>query len=162
MGYSSNYSDFAKDLVGLSKTFNMRRHMHGDRVMGDEITDIAAAIIYERTRIHKLDPDLNPLPALKTSSIKRKVRKGFSPVLGVETGEMLEKAQIRGTSHTTDDTVALEYGLNPEAEDKAERFQEGRPGVQPERFFYDLGRDGEKAVWDYIDSVATEAGLEGS
>lgn len=160
MGYSSNFPDVAKSLVTLSKTFGMRRPMQGKKTLGEEIASLVATTIYERTAIQKRGPDDEPLAKLKVSTILRKMRRGYAPVLGIETGEMLAKAQMEGHVEVTDDTVSLEYGMTPEAEERAEWFQEGRGTIQEQRFFYDIGDDGKEKLGDYIDGVAEAARAE--
>lgn len=155
--FHSNFDEVRLALATLGQAFHMRRRVSASRRLGDEILDLVTAVVEERTRVQKLAPDGTPLPALKPATIRRKLRKGFPPELGVETGMMLDKGEIAGQSHVLDDEVVMRYGLGEDTRDKAEWFQEGRPGIQAERPFYELGDDGERAIDAYIDEVAEQA-----
>lgn len=157
MAFRSNFDDLKKSLDELGQAFAVDRMVSNSRRMGDELIDIVARVIEDRTRNRHLEPDGTPMAQLKHSTIKRKLRKGFPPVLGVETGMMLDFSEIRGKTHVKEDSIEMEYGLGIDTEDKAEWFQEGRSGAQEKRPFYELGEEGEKAVDDYIDEVAEAA-----
>lgn len=158
----TNYNEVNRALGVLGRTFAMQRRPKGSKRIGEEILELIAATIYERTAIQKVAPDGHPLAALLESSLKRKLRKHFPPVLGIETGAMLDKGEIQGDTEIEKDSASMEYGLGEWERQKAEWFQEGgdegnkRP-TQAERPFYDLGDDGMERLMDYIDEVAEQA-----
>lgn len=152
----TNYNEVNRALGVLGRTFAMQRRPKGSKRIGEEILELIAATIEERTRVQRVAPDGTPLAELKRSSLLRKLRKGFPPVLGVETGMMLDGGEIQGETEVESDSVSMEYGLGEHERDKAEWFQEGKDH-QVARPFYDLGDDGMERLMDYIDEVAEQA-----
>jgi hypothetical protein len=156
MPFRSNYREVAAAVSAVPELFNPRRRTGRGKRLGDEVADVVAMTIVERTRQQQLTPDRRVLARLKPATVRRKVRKGAPILIGVESGQMLDLEEVRGKVTIIRDAVAMEYGLGPEMEARAEFFQEGRPGVQESRPFYDLGRDGQRNVEAYVDEVAED------
>jgi hypothetical protein len=159
MGFRSNFPEVRRALLELGAAFDLRRRAPGRKGrLGEELIDLVAAHIEDRTRTHQLGPDGRPLRPLAPSTLARKRSRGFPPTIGVETGEMLDVGEIRGKTHVDNETVVMQYGLGEPATSKAEWFQEGDSSRRrPAREFYDLGEDGEAKVMEFVDEVAEQA-----
>lgn len=149
-GISSNRPAVARALFGLSQALNLRsRPAGGNRRLGEELVDAAAAAIRERSVTGQKDPDGNPWRRLSPRYLRRKLAEGYPATIGIRTGEMMDPEQVRGRVVVTASTASMTAGLDAETQQKDEWFQDGR---RP-RPFYDLGKEGQAAV----DLVITEA-----
>jgi hypothetical protein len=147
----SNLFEIRQNLNELGQCMNLRRRPKGSsRRVGDELLDIVAVAIEQRTRQRQQDPSGRTLAKLRPATIARKLRLGYPLTIGVETGEMLDLEQIRGEQVITADSATMTYGLDAETRAKADRFQEGNARQAP-REFYDVGREGERLVDAYVE-----------
>lgn len=143
----SNRSQVSRALHILANSLNLRnRSPLGNRRLGDELVDAAAAAIRERSVTKQADPSGNPWKRLSPRYLRRKLRQGYPATIGVRTGEMLDPEQVRGRTVVTANAAAMTAGLDAETQQKAEWFQEGGARNRPARPFYDLGREGEAAA----------------
>lgn len=158
MSWKSNFNSVEKSLINLGETFNLRRRRNGaQKRIGEEMADVASDVILARTIISQATPDGTPLAELRPSTIKRKIRIGAPLTIGVERWHMLTREEMTARVIVSANSMTMIYGLDPVMAERAEHFQEGRPGVQEARPFYDLGDDGMDAEMNYIDAVAEQA-----
>lgn len=148
---TSNLPEIRRNLNDLGQIMNLRRRPGGaQRRIGDEILDVVAVAIEVRTIKQQLDPSGAPLAPLKPRTIARKIRLGFPLKIGIETHRMLDLDEIRGDQIVTSSTASMTYGHEDEEKQKAEWFQDPSNPNQAPREFYDVGKDGEKLIDNYI------------
>ena len=156
---TSNKTNLFRAVFGLSQAMNLRRRFGAGSRLGDELIDAAAAAIEDRTANRQQGPDGRPLPRLRPRTIARKRARGLDTRILIETHEMLDFAQVRGKTVVTSNVAAMTAGLDTYTQFKVEQAEEGAPN-RPKRHFYDLGRDGEKAVDALLGEVTTRAILD--
>lgn len=153
----SNRIQVSKALLGLSSAFSLRRKVAGgNKRLGEELIDTAAAAIEDRSVNRQSDPSGNPWAALSPVTIRRKAAAGHDLRINIETFEMLAFEQIRGGISITEHEATMQAGLDPETRAKVQWAEEGGPN-RPARPFFDLGRDGEAAVDVLCEEVVTGA-----
>jgi hypothetical protein len=156
--FKSNFRAVAGAYSLLGDAFNPRSTPPGAaRPIGEDLADLVAGVLHERTAVRRLGPAGAPLARLKPATIKRKLRKGYPPVVGTETGAMLAFAELRGEVAVTEAGISMQYGREEFLRARAEYFQEGRAGVQARRDFYALGADGERAVDGFVEDLGEAA-----
>lgn len=144
----SNLGEIESCLSALARPVDFRK-----KRLGATILDALADRIQQRTVGEQTDPSGRPLAPLKASTLRRKRRKGYPDTIGVETGDMLQQSAVRGRQSVTDTQASMRFGLTEEQEAKATYFQEGKPGRQRARPFYDLDRRDEAALDGMIDGA---------
>lgn len=149
-------SVIAPVLRGLAGSLNLRR-----RRLGDQIADVIAAGVRERTLAEQKEPDGNPLQANRGQYGKRKRRRGMKIGVGLygdeEGGEMLEFEQVRGQVAMSDDSLVMTAGLDAEVQQKVDWFITGNPANnQPPRPYYEL----DDAILADVDDLCDEAILD--
>lgn len=154
---TSNLPEIRRVLAELGQILNFRRRLAGSgRRIGEEILDVIAVAIEERTIRRQQDPSGRPLARLRPRTVARKVRLGYPLTIGVERHEMLNLDEIRGDQVVTDKVASMTYGHEPSQRAKAEWFQDPSNPNQADRPFYDVGKDGEKLVDSYIEDEVIE------
>lgn len=154
---TSNLPEIRRSLAELGQILNLRRRPAGSgRRIGEEILDLVALVIEERTIGRQQDPMGRPLSPLRPRTLARKRRLGYPSTIGVEQHKMLDLNEIIGDQVVTDKVAAMTYGHTSDQRAKAEWFQDPSNPNQADRPFYDVGKDGEKLVDAYIEDEVIE------
>lgn len=149
---TSNLPEIRRTIAELGQIMNFRRRQASSgRRVGEEILDVVALVIDDRTINKQQDPSGKPLARLKPRTLARKRRLGYPSTIGVEEHKMLDLDQISGERVVTDKVASMTYGRTADQRAKAEWFQDPSNPNQAPREFYDVGKDGEKLVDRYID-----------
>lgn len=165
MQFRSNLKEVQGCVSKLAtETFNCRRPRTGRRSIGKGLVEVIAGLIRYRTVELQRDENGRPLRSLKLSYLRRKLREGYPATISIRTGEMMELEQLMGKDTITKYSVSMEYGLDEEMQLEMQWFTEGFKGPdklgrmqnRPPRPIFDLGKDGERVVMDYLDDVAAE------
>ena len=110
-------------------------------MLGEDVADMVAEIVMDRTVNRQAQPDGSPLAPLRPATVERKRRLGYPDTILVETGRMLAQAQLQGDADLSDPhEMRVVYGLDDEARQKAEWAHEGAPN-RARRPFYEIGTD---------------------
>jgi len=153
-GIKSNFKEaIAPTIRELTHALDANRSSRGHRV-GDEMANIVAVGIIQRTEHEQLGPDGGPLPRPSRRTLLRKARKGYSLKIGVETGEMLSFEEIKGQVTIDANTVVMTAGTDEETRDKVDWFTKGDPKRnRPARKFYELDDRITGNLDDYAEEV---------
>ena len=143
---SSNRAAVARAYHELADAFNLRRSIPGsNKRLGDELIDTAVGAIENRTVNLQQDVSGKPLAPLKWRTRVRKARLGLDPRILIETHEMLSPEELRGRTTVGSHYAVMQAGTSEEVQAKVEHAHTATAN-RAERPFYDLGRDGERAV----------------
>ena len=144
---TSNYQQVARAVFGLSRALSPRRRVSSGHYLAEIYNETIAGAVERRTADEQKGPEGKPLPRLSPRYKARKVRQGFDPRVLVRTGEMLSPAELRGRLTFGESYLVMAAGVGAEVQQKVAWASKGNPARnRPARRFYELGRDGERAV----------------
>jgi hypothetical protein len=148
----SNLQSVKVGLTAVAGALDPTRKIPGGRRLGDEIAEVMASGIRERTVTRQLDADGNRLAKLSRRTLIEKARRGQPETILVATGDMLSLPQIMGVPHVNSKSVTIFPGLDEEDRLKVQYAEDGSDN-RPERHFIGIDRETEAD----IDAVNEEA-----
>jgi hypothetical protein len=133
----SNLAEFERTMAGLERALSWDGpSFQAFGSLADEVADLVADDVIDRSLGTAIDYHGAPWPELAPRTRARKP----NDQIGVESGAMMDKRNVRGRVFVHGTEMTMTYGLDGWDIQKAEWFERGNSGpgrrVQPARPFY--------------------------
>lgn len=154
----SNLPEVLRGIRDVADCLNLRAvGRYG--LLGEDLMDLTAEGIFDRTVLGQQEPGGGPLAPLAESTLARKRKAGYPDTIGVATGHMLALDQLKGDRSVSADRATMAYGRDEEARLRMAYFSEGHGGRrrQPPRPVFEFDDRIDAELDALVDEVVIRA-----